>query len=207
MSLSTVERIYVCDDHPICTHGLETILKSRIGERVEVESFHRVNTLLAEIQRDDQTPPDFIFLDLKMPERSGLDLLNEFRSKPLLSKIIIMTALDQPAVLRQLLAYGLHAILSKSASPELIEQALQKHAMTFVDPELQPLMSEKSGSPLTPREFQVAEALAKGHTNREISELFGCSPETIKSHRASIMRKLGMDNRAELVAWFQRATN
>lgn len=202
--LQRYKRITICDDHPICYYGLEFSLKKILPHETEFQWTKNGQTLIEAIKTQ---PSDLIVLDLKLPDKSGLDVLKEIDAMNLNSRIIVMTSCDQSATLRQVLNHNVHALLWKTYSEENLATVLETIAneartRTYIDPEIKSFLESQPGAVLTPREDEVTALLVKGHTNPEIASILGCSTETIKTHRANIMRKTGTTNRAELNAWY-----
>ena len=204
------KRITICDDHPIWSYGLEFFLKKTLTHETQFVGCKTGEALLDSVKAQE---PDLIVLDLKLPDRSGIDLLKELDGLKLKSRVVVMTGCDQSAILRQVLNHNVHALLWKTYSEDHLPSVLETIAneartRTYVDPEIKSFLESKPGAVLTPREDEVTGLLVKGHTNPEIATILGCSTETIKTHRANIMRKTGATNRAELNAWYlQGRTN
>jgi two-component system response regulator FimZ (fimbrial Z protein) len=196
--------ITICDDHPICYYGLEFSLKKIFAHETDFVWTKTGKALLESAQAQE---PDLIVLDLKLPDKPGLEVLKELDAMKLKSRIVVMTACDQASVLRQVLNHNVHALLWKTYSEENLASVLETIAgeartRAYLDPEIKSFLESTPGAVLTPREDEVTNLLVKGHTNPEIASILGCSTETIKTHRANIMRKTGAANRAELNAWY-----
>lgn len=198
------KRIVICDDHPICYYGLEFSLKKILSPETEYVWSKSGSALLESVKAQ---PADLIVLDLKLPDRPGLEILKELDQLGTHARVVVMTSCDQSATLRQVLNHRVHALLWKTYAEENLASVLETIAneartRAYIDPEIKSFLESKPGAVLTPREDEVTALLVKGHTNPEIANLLGCSTETIKTHRANIMRKTGAANRAELNAWY-----
>lgn len=194
--------ILLCDDHPICQMGVEYVLQSSHPEPFHLRKVANGNEALEEIKKK---MPDVLVLDLGLPDFSGAELIRAIREIAPSLKIIVLTNCDSPPILRQVLQYRVQALLQKTHSIENLKtvfKAAHDHSgIPYVDPTIEKLLAQVSTRPsLTPREFEVLEWIAKGHTSREIANILKCSSETVKSHRSNIMAKINVRNTAEMMA-------
>lgn len=203
--------ILICDDHVICQIGLETLLRSVLGEQIEIRYASTGQSLLAGVL---QCPPELICLDLGLPDTSGAQLISHLHEKAPQVKIIVITGSDKPALLQFVLSAKVDALLSKSYSLEGLRDALDwinstsSEDQPFVDPIIRQYMEVNESEKLTPREWEVIHLIAQGCTNRDIAERLKCSVETIKTHRMNLGQKISARNRSELTAWYlQRKMN
>ncbi len=126
--------------------------------------------------------------------------------------ITVLTMHDEEYYLKEFLQIGVKSFLNKKRASDHVIQAIKAadKGKRYIDPELadkavtpladRPANQEASRlEELTDRQREVCKLLAYGHTNSEVGEKLNISPRTVESHRAEIMRKLGFDNRADLV--------
>jgi two-component system NarL family response regulator len=193
-------RILIADDQPIIRQGLVEILTrqkdlSVIGEAGDGEEV---------CQLYDKLSPDILLLDLRMPKKDGLQVLNELmargNSKP---RVIIMTTFDCEQAIFRAVRAGAKAFLTKVADPEEIREAVRRVAKgeTFFPSEIGLKLAKSISSPrLSKREMEVLQSLASGRSNKKIAHALDVGEGTIKFHIKSILRKLDVIGRAEAIA-------
>ena len=193
-------RVVVADDHPVILEGLIKILNSQKDIRVVASAAdgEQVTMLYYQFR------PDVLILDLRLPKKDGLQVLNELmargNSKP---RAIIITTLDCEQAIFQTVRAGAKGYLVKVADPQEIREAVRRVAKgaTFFPSEIGLKLAKSISSPkLSKREKEVLGILASGKRNKEIGRALDISEGTIKYHVKSILRKLDAIGRAEAVA-------
>jgi two-component system NarL family response regulator len=193
-------RVLLADDHPVVRQGLATILKSQKDIKIvaEVADGEQVCELY------DQLSPDILLLDLRMPKKDGLQVVAELMSrrgsKP---RIIVMTAYETEADIRQALKAGAKAFLVKGAHPQQIREAVRRVASgeSFLPAEIGFKLAESMSHPeLSNRENEILRYLARGRSNKEIGQLLYICEGTVKHHVKSILNKLDAIGRTEAMA-------
>jgi two-component system, NarL family, response regulator NreC len=199
-------RVLIVDDHAVVRTGLRLLLETQedmeaVGEAGSVEE------AIAEAREVD---PDLVLLDLAMPGRPGLDAMPELlRERPDV-KVLILSMEDDPRYVREAFAAGARGYLLKEAVANEVVGAIREVAGggRYVHPELgaklidtEPSSETPRADPLSDREREVLTLLALGHTNHEIAKQLFISVRTAEAHRAHIMKKLGLQSRAELVRY------
>jgi FixJ family two-component response regulator len=179
--------IVVVDDDDAIRDSLSVFLSSK-GRRISC--FADGESFLAQAEKD---PPGLLFLDLKMPGLSGLEVLRRL-DRPRFP-VIMISAHGDISVAVQAIKLGAADFVEKPFAPEAIEEAIVSlsHTSPVRTIDGDPLES------LTDRERQIALALNEGRTNKEIARDFDISPRTVEVHRARIFEKLGVRNVAGLV--------
>jgi DNA-binding NarL/FixJ family response regulator len=192
--------VLLADDHLVVRQGLAAILKSQKDIKIVAEAADGEETCALY----DQLSPDVLLLDLRMPKKDGLQVVTELMSrrgsKP---RIIVMTAYETEAHIRQALKAGAKAFLVKAAHPQQIREAVRRVARgeSFLPAEIgQKLAESMSHSELSKRETQVLQYLARGRSNKEIGRALYISEGTVKHHVKSILSKLDAIGRAEAIA-------
>ena len=192
--------VVVADDHPVILEGLIKILNSQKDIRVVASAAdgEEVRKLYY------QFLPDVLILDLRLPKKNGLQVLNELmargNSKP---RVIIISTFDCEQAIFQTVRAGAKAYLAKVADPEEIREAVRRVAKgeTFFPSEIGLKLAKAVSSPRpSKREMEVLESLARGKRNREIAHALDISEGTIKYHVKSILQKLNVICRAEAIA-------
>lgn len=195
--------ILLCDDHSVCRMGISATLKSAFPHSFQIREVSSVREALHAAQ---ERLPDLAILDLGLPDGSGLEVANQLRALSKSLKILILTSCDHPVQLKQVLLAPVNGVLQKTYSMELLSGVIERLASggesIFIDPTIEKLFANDPASPLTKREYEVLDLIAKGHTSRETAVLLHCSMETVKTHRANIMEKIKARNTAEMMAWY-----
>lgn len=208
-----MHRLLIVDDHPLFREGLKAILRRDPSFAVVAEAGGSAEAMgLAREHR-----PDLAVLDISLPDRSGIQLARELRI--MLPEIaIIMVSMHAKAdYVTESMKAGAKGYLTKDAATQCLLEGLRAVASGafYLDPSLavevsrQLLVShgrreEESVSPydaLTPREREVMRLVVEGLANKEVAAALGISIKTAEHHRASLMRKLGLQNTVELVRY------
>jgi len=203
-------RILLADDHTIVRQGLETIL----GEDFEVVgAVADGRTLVRDASR---LSPDAIVLDISMPELNGIEATRQLRQAGVRAKVIILTMHVDVTYATEVLEAGASAyVLKNSPAAELVKairEALRggRYVSPQVADDVLPFLlngahqMNKRVSKLTPRQREVLQLLAEGHTNKEIANTLDVSPRTIEFHKYRMMQDLGLHSTAELTRYALR---
>ena len=202
-------RILIADDHPVFRNGLRAVLAQDGFEVVgECADGDGVAASVARLK------PDVAILDISMPGLPSSQVAMALLAEPAGPAVIMLTMHEDPRYLREFLRIGVHGYLLKRSTGTELAQAVRAAVRRerYVDPALAGnvlggLLGGADAAPAaggetpSPREREVGGLLALGHTNQEIAEKLGISVRTVESQRASLMRKLGLSTRAELVRW------
>ena len=202
-------QILIADDDGVMRAGLRALLETEsdlrvIGEATDSEEAVR---LVSELQ------PDVVLLDISMPGQGGIKVTRRLKEMLPGVRVLILTVHEDKYLLQEAIRAGAAGYITKRAiRPELIyaihavwrgdmyvHPAMTRDLLRDISPSL--LIEERPVDPLTPREIEVLRLIAKGHTNRQTAEILGLGTRTVESHRAHIIDKLGLQNRAELVRY------
>lgn len=182
-------RVLVVDDHPVVREGLKALL-SRAGFLVVGEAAEAAQAL----EVAARARPELAVVDVALPGVSGLELCRRLRRRFPEMKVVLLSMFDEPEWRAEAARAGASAYLLKDAPPEEFLAALRRVAQG------ERLLPEAAPSlPLTEREREVVRLLAQGKRTPEIAALLSRSVTTIRSHKASAMRKLGVRTTRELV--------
>lgn len=206
-------RVLVADDQDLVRTGLRMILDAQTDISVVAEAANgREAVELARRHR-----PDVCLFDIRMPEMDGIEATRRLAGPdvPDPLAIIVITTFDLDEYVHGALKAGARGFLLKDSGPELLVQAV--HAAADGDALIAPsvtarllqefsstTMSAPAPQPLeslTEREEEVLTTVARGRTNAEIADELHISLSTVKTHLASLMRKLGARNRVEIAMW------
>lgn len=194
-------RVVVVDDHTILRSGIVRLLADEAGVCVVGEA----ETVEDALPQLEAAAPDVILLDLDMPGMGGIEGCREILGAGAPIGIVILSMHDDPVMARRAFAAGARGYVVKTAADAELLSAIRTVAGggRFVNATMGALLAAGSGESridaLTDREIDVLRLLALGHTNQEIAAALFLSARTVESHRAHIMRKLGLATRADLV--------
>ena len=192
-------RVLVADDHALMRMGLATLFKTDpvltvVGEAEDGQQA---------IDKTAEAKPDIVVLDLMMPVISGADALRIIKQKRPEAKVVILTTFAISDVLSRALEEGADGALLKSTPNEELLDIIHRVAdgERYVSDEVKELIrSDPPLPPLSPRQRQILEAVAKGLSNKEIATKLNLKPDSIKSYFDILFNKLGASSRAEAVA-------
>jgi len=200
-------RIAIADDHAIVLHGLQQLFERQGG--FDVVACSRTGDEALAVVRSQ--PVDILVLDLRMPGKSGLDVLREMSTDVPSCRVVLLTAALRDAVVGEIMQAGAKGIVLKESSPEdLIDCVRRVHrGHVWIDRGLlaRPFDRGTSGAgdtpALTPREREIIRMVAQGLRNREIGQRLFISEGTVKIHLHNVYDKLGLDGRLELLLYAQ----
>ena len=200
-------RILIADDHGIVRGGLRLLIDRQPDMTVVAEAVDGVDAF----QQALAVKPDVCVLDVSMPRMTGLQAAREIRAHLPSTQALALSMHDDERYVFEALKAGVSGyVLKREVDQVLLAaiRAVQRGEAFLTNAVERSLVREwmadgSSGprEPLSPREQEVLKLIAEAHTNREISELLGLAAKTVEHHRASILRKLGMRDRVELVRY------
>ena len=200
-------RLLIADDHPVVRDGLSGMFSGDDGFEVigEAANGAQAVTLACALE------PDVILMDLRMPEMDGVAAIAELARRKLPARVLVLTTYDTDSdVVRAVEAGATGYLLKDSPRGDLLravraaargEAALSPSVATRLLGQVRAPAQE----PLSQREFEVLELVARGATNREAAAKLFISEATVKTHLLHIYAKLAVSDRAAAVAEaFQR---
>lgn len=198
-------RVLICDDHTLVRAGLRRLVESFDGIEVVGEAANADEALT----RTREASPDAVLLDLAMPGRKGLDVLDELRRSAPAAAVVILSMHDDTAHVRESLARGARGFVVKEAAPAELELALRAAfaGRVFLSPQVaaaalaDAASRPRRGDPaaLPPRQREILAALGAGRTTKQVAADLGLSAKTVQTHRARLMEALGCRTAVELV--------
>ena len=205
MATSTRTRVLIADDHPLFRDGLAR----RIKERPELELIAEAGDGPATLAAIRELQPDVAVLDIKMPGLDGLKVAAAVAREDLPTRIVMLSAYVESAIVFKALAAGARAFLSKDADRRDVCETIVAVARGEVV--LPPVMHSglveqirahagKDTPGLTPREREVLSLIAAGASAPEIARRLHLSTGTVKAHQQGLYEKLGVSDRAAAVA-------
>jgi DNA-binding NarL/FixJ family response regulator len=160
--------------------------------------------------------PDIVLLDIGMPGLDGIEVTRRLSKLLPQIQVLILTVYEDESLLREAIRAGASGYVVKRAAEEELIAAIQavSRGDMYIHPaltrllvkDLSPSINPKKGAleTLTPRESEVMGYIVRGYTNRQIAETLFISMRTVEGHRASLLGKLGLKNRVELVAFSEK---
>jgi DNA-binding NarL/FixJ family response regulator len=203
-------RVLLADDHNVVRAGLRALIDAQSDMEVIAEAADGE----AACQLTAELGPDVAVLDVSMPLMGGALATERISKGQPGTRVLALTVHEDRGYLQQLLQAGASGYVVKRAAADDLIHAIRTVARggTYLDPSLAGKVlggligrSAPAGStpadPLSDREEEVLRLIARGFTNREIAARLDVSIKTIETHKARSMEKLGLDSRAEIVAY------
>lgn len=196
--------IMIADDHSMIREGLKQLLELEGDMKVVAEASNGKECLdiIGEVR------PDVLLLDINMPEKNGLEVLEELNLTKKRPKILILTVHNEVDYLLKAVEIGVDGYVLKDSESAELKKAIQTvvSGETYIQPDLIPALNSKRVERdsdkdkidnLTRRELQVLKLLAVGSYNKEIAEKLGISERTVKNHVSNIFKKLEVTDRTQ----------
>jgi len=207
-------RILLADDHKVVRHGTRALLSTIPEWEIvgEADNGRDAVSLTAELK------PDIVILDIAMPELNGLDAARQIKKISPETEVLIFTAQEAEELVHDVFDSGARSYIMKTdAADHLIDaiKALSEHKHFFTSriSEIvfaryiqgkKPLEGTPEKSRITDREREVVQLLAEGKSSKEVAAVLGISVRTVETHRAAIMKKLGLKSFSGLIRYAVR---
>lgn len=206
-------RIHLADDHQVLIDGLSNLLQT-------VPNFEVVgNSLDGTTVYDDvvENNADILVLDISMPQKDGIEVLQEFNENKNPCKVIILSSYDELKIIKEVMKFGAKGYLTKKCAGKNIIEAIETvyqgqeyfsdavrekifKMFTHNNPKLNKNIYIQNPL-LSPREIEIVTLISLEYTGKEISEKLFISTNTVETHRKNIMRKLQTKNTISLVKY------
>lgn len=205
MSSQPTIRIALADDHPVFRDGVRQLLSLEPDLTVVAEATDggQVIDVLKEYL------PDILLLDLSMPGLDGHGTLCRLRTERFNTKIIVLTASEDPDQHVRAIGYGASAVVLKQMATELLTTSIRRvhNGELWLDGGMTAAIMKSFGGSsntavrLTTRQREVVELVAQGFTNGQIAHSLFVSEQTVKNHLHQITGKLGISGRVGLAQY------
>lgn len=206
MKIETATTIVIADDHPLFRGALRQAVGSLVpGSRV-IEATG-LDDLTGTLDREKEV--DLVLLDLTMPGVQGFSGLIYLRAQHPDVPVVIVSANDDPVVIRRAVEFGAAGFIPKSLDSDRIGTAIQAVLAgdSWTPPEIELGVSEDKETAelmrrlatLTPQQVRVLMMLSEGLLNKQIAYELGVSEATVKAHVSAILQKLGVESRTQAV--------
>jgi DNA-binding NarL/FixJ family response regulator len=200
-------RILVADDHGIVRAGIRLLLERQPDLEVVAEAADGAEA----VEQTLAANPDLCILDVGMPKLTGLQAAREILAHRPDTTVLMLSMHDDERYLFEALKAGASGyVLKREADQDLVGavRAIDRGDAFLTNAAERSLIREwmeddSKGPeiPLTPREQEVLKLIAEAHTNAQIAQILHLAEKTVESHRANLLRKLGMRDRVELVRY------
>lgn len=191
--------VLIVEDHPVVRSGIRMLLT----EEGDIDVVAEASNGREALEFLENNRPDLLLLDISMPEVNGLEVTQHVREKYPSMPILILTMHEDERYFFQLLRAGATGYIVKGAAPNDLVSAVRAVAagQAYLYPSLARLLAKEPDTTLSARELEVLQLTAQGLTAREVGKRLSISSNTVERHRANIMSKLGVSNRAELIRY------
>jgi DNA-binding NarL/FixJ family response regulator len=200
-------RVLIADDHGIVRTGIRLLLERQPDVEVVGEAADGVEA----VEEALTCQPDLCILDVGMPRMTGIQAARAIRSHLPDARVLMLSMHDDERYLFEALKAGASGyVLKREADHDLVgavravgrgEAFLTNAAERSLVRQWMEEGAEGPAVPLTPREEEVVKLIAEAHTNAQIADILHLAEKTVESHRANVLRKLGMRDRVELVRY------
>lgn len=200
-------KIAIADDHPLAVNGIRMML----AEQKDMEVIHAYHSGKALLEGLATEQPDILLLDVLLPDFSGHELAAIITKQYSDIRMVALTSLDAPAMVKSMLYNGCIGYLLKGTDQQTLITAIH-HAYRkeeFIEPSLKDHLLQNMFKPqktgmnipyeLTKREQEILQLIVKGDTTQEIADKLSISPRTAETHRLTLLKKMYAKNTAELV--------
>ncbi len=207
--LNAQVNVMIIDDHEVVRRGIVEVVERAEGLKVIAEA----GTVAEAVRRAELMNPEVALVDLRLPDGTGIDIIEKLREYSPNTRCIVLTSFDDDDALTESLTAGAKAYLLKSVRGAEITEVIRAVAngRVLLDERTVTRRRADHNDPtadLTPSERKVLDLIGDGLSNREIGERLGVAEKTVKNHITSLLAKMGMQRRTQVAAWVagQRAS-
>jgi DNA-binding NarL/FixJ family response regulator len=206
-------RILLVDDHEVVRVGVRALIERQPGLEVVGEA----NNVREAVSQTEQLSPDVVVLDIRLPGESGLEACRKIKKLRPETRIIVLTSYPDDHVLFDAIACGADGYVLKQIGSEALIQALERvgRGESLVDPQVMDRVLAKvrdarrqeradAFAGLNAQEMQILARIAEGETNREIGSALHLSEKTVRNYVSDLLRRLGLNSRAQAAAYAAR---
>jgi len=197
-------RLLLADDHPLIREGFRSLLNK--NERFEIVGIAENGKELIELAGKEL--PDIILSDISMPVMNGMDAIEQIRNLYPSIKSVVLTMHEEREYVINALRIGVQGYIIKNVERFDLEKAIITifEGGKYFSPIVTNILAESVARPeppaiseLTPREKEVLELVAQGHSTKQVADKLGIGTRTVESHRVNMLKKMKVNNTAELV--------
>ena len=202
-------KILIVDDHALVRDGIQALLALVADIEVVGEAANGKEAL----EKVSELAPDLVLMDLAMPIMGGLEATRRIRREYPETKVLALTQYDDSEYVIPVIEAGARGFVTKQVAFSELASAIQavfrgdsflspSAATALVEESQQKIVAEGERDPLqrlTDREREILKLTVEGHTAREIADMLVVSPKTVEWHKNSLMNKLGIHNKTDLI--------
>ena len=192
-------KVLIADDHSIVRMGLTTLFEMEHDLEVAGQA---ANGTMA-VSESIRLKPDIVVLDLMMPELDGASATAAIKAELPQTKIVLFTTFPASDMIAKALENGADGVIFKSAADTELIKAIRKVANgeKYISSDVAKLLaSDPPIPPLSPRQRDILESMARGLSNAEIARQFNITPTVVREYSIALFQKIGAANRTEAVA-------
>ena len=206
-------RVVLADDHHVVREGLRALLEAEPDLTVAGEAADGLTT----VHLVERLKPDVLVVDVMMPALNGLEVTRQVVRRSPDTRVIILSMYSDESYVMEALKNGAAGYVLKSSTRSDLIQAIREVmagqrylsaplSARAVEAYVERAKATQLGAyeTLTSREREVLQLTAEGHTSAEIASHLSISPRTVETHRAAVMRKLGLRTKADLIRYALR---
>lgn len=197
-------KIMIADDHSMIREGLKSLLELEGDIQVVAEAEDGVDCL----EKLKICTPDVLLLDINMPRKNGLEVLQTLKSLKSKIKVLVLTVHNEVEYLMKAVDIGVDGYILKDSESAELKKAIfsivegENYIQPSLIPSLNSKMIEKNRDEgkiesLTKRELEVLKLLAVGMYNKEVAEKLNISERTVKNHVSNIFKKIEVTDRTQ----------
>ncbi|MFZ5822016.1 MAG: response regulator [Chloroflexota bacterium] len=202
--------ILLADDHTLVRSGIRALLEAEPDFNVvgEAEDGRAAVTLACQLK------PDVVLMDIAMPLLNGLEATRQLKQQCPETRVLVLSMHDNEEYIRQALEAGAMGYILKDAATRDLTSAIRSvhRGEAVLSPAITRLVIEDylrwggtrpqdEVDGLSPREREILQLIAEGYTNKQIAEILSISIKTVQAHRNSLMQKLDLHDRGELIKY------
>jgi DNA-binding NarL/FixJ family response regulator len=197
-------RLILADDHPLIREGFKSLLTK--NERFELVGVAENGKELVELA--GQLSPDIILTDINMPVMNGMEAIQQIEQRYPGIKCVILTMHEEREYIIKALKLGVQGYILKNIERFDLEKAIVNvfEGGKYFSPIVTNILAESVSKPeqtsigeLTPREKEVLDLVAQGLSTKQVADKLGIGTRTVESHRVNMLKKMKVNNTAELV--------
>jgi len=196
-------RLVLADDHPMIRAGFKTLL----AQSSDVEVAGEAGSGQELIKVVTSVNPDVALIDVNMPGMNGLEAMEKLHASFPQIKFIILTMHEEREYVQKALKAGADGYLLKNIDRDELVNAIHTvfKGGKYFSPEITAILADtvarpsSAGAEITPREKEILVLVAKGHSTKQIADQLGISIRTVETHRINMLKKLEVNNSAELI--------
>lgn len=206
-------RIVLADDHDVVRRGLQAL----IGIEPDMDIVGIAGNGVEAVQKVHETSPDVVLLDVQMPQKSGIEAIADIKQFNADIHILMLTSFGDDDMVFAAIKAGALGYLLKDSSPEELLQAIRNvhRGRSSLHPDIAlkviqelnkpiPPTHPLTEEPLTEREVEVLQLVARGFSNNDIADKLVVSERTVRTHISNILGKLHLANRTQAALYALR---